>query len=225
MDTGASYCIVREAFLLKAMGRQWLEQNVKFPINSLWFTLGDKSQVAARGLVELSLDIAGVQFRAHCWIFSALAYDVLLGWQFLRAQGIDLITTQDKLVSPSRPGWEAPLMGRNRVQAQAAGANVLLAPTSSTSCVYSDFAGWIQPRSGALWWAFVESSSGVGEGDAGLIYPDLAWCEERPLLANGPATLEAGGRTRVVIMKASDDPIYVSRGLRLGAFDKDLLKD
>ena len=38
VDTGASYCIVREAFIVKAMGRQWLEQNVKFPINSPWGT-------------------------------------------------------------------------------------------------------------------------------------------------------------------------------------------
>jgi hypothetical protein len=225
VDTGASYCIVREAFIVKAMGPQWLEHNVKFPINSPWFTLGDKSRVAARGLVELTLDIAGKQFRAHCWIFSALAYDVLLGWQFLRAQGIDLLTTQDKLVSPSRPGWYAPLTGRTRVEAQAAGANVMLSPTSSTSCVYSDFAGWIQPRSGALWWAFVESASGVGEGVEGLVYPDMSWSEDRPLLANGPATLEAGGRTRVFIMNASDEPIYVSKGLRLGAFEKDVLNE
>ena len=210
VDTGASVCVVRADFLLKAYGEAWVRANVRHEKNAPYIMLADGSTSATTGFVDLTFAFGddSTTFLTSCWVFPQAAYGLILGAKFMSDFGVNVLMGRRELSFDGRDALRVPFVGCGPP------VHIQMAPKVVAACDL-----WLHPGQEALIDAVVPHGPPTDEaGSWGLLAPDPTLMTPNALLANGPTLIKADGKTKALVGNFTDTSTLVRVGMPLGLF-------
>ena len=215
VDTGASVSVVRKDFLLSCFGRSWLKSNVRTTERSPSLVLGNGTVVSTEGQVTLRLTFSTsststTEIEAHCWVFGAASYEVILGWDFMRAHNACV----DAATNSLRVGAIVIPFGDLKAKTQQVYGPLTVAIQQDT---------WLRAGSEVLTEGTV--TRWAGTATTGMLETDDTAITATALLARGPTNVDSQGRTKLLLANWSESDTLVLAGTAVGTFSPTDLAD
>ena len=96
-----------------------MRESIMKPTDAPLFKLGDSALAGSAGLLRIPITVGDAGFKVFCWIFRSAPYNLILGGQFFRENGIDQRWSQERLTWAKDKTWAVPMVGAKTTRAAA----------------------------------------------------------------------------------------------------------